>query len=443
LRRLATGRLGFAASAMSDDRVDRVLDRLTDGSETSIAAALDGLNGLSLEAPAWKHVIEELVVGETRFFRQGTWFSQLEEQVLKPLLEERLRTGRKRLRLWSAGCATGEETYTLAMLVDRFLPSRDGWQISIVGTDINARYLDAARRGVYHARSLRELDQETRERYFRAHGADGFKISAPVRKLVSWATLNLVDGSLPDDERFADVDLIVCRNVLIYLMPEQQRSVARRLGGCLAERGWLAVAPAEAVADWYRPLTPVNFPSAIFFRAAPAPSSGRPQAPAAAAPGKAPQRNHREHVTIAVGKPPRSDDAIERIRGFADRGELDAARRHCEELLASEGLHYDAYLLLALVCNEMRDDAAALQAAQRAIYLNPTSAPAHFICGTTFARLGRKQRAQQKMNDVLQLLDSGPVTTSAAWDVTEDRLRSAAADYLAGGREIEVTVGAR
>lgn len=441
LRRLATERLGFVESAMQDVRLDRALAHLTKVEGSSAAAALEALPALPAESVAWQQIIDALVVGETRFMRQASWFVQIERHILKPLVEKELRSGRKRLRIWSAACATGEEPYTLAMLLFRLLPSTEGWTISIVATDVNERYLAEARRGIYHERSFRELDPALRDQHFVRVDADHYEISPQMKDFVTFQTLNLTDKTYPDDTRFLDLDLIVCRNVLIYLTQSHQRAVAERLTSRLGRCGWLAVAPAEAVAEWYRPLAPINVPSAIFFHAveagapvplhAPAPRPistplpKRPAIPAAAVPPTI-------RVADVARAGPAADERIVRIRELADRGDLATARRRCEEWLANEELRDDAYLLLAIICEEMRDDDAALEAAKRAIYIRPTSAAAHFICGTVLARLGRRRAAHRKMNDVLQLLDGGETASSSVWDVTAERLRSAAVGYLAG-----------
>jgi chemotaxis protein methyltransferase CheR len=438
LRALVTERLGLVHSAMPDNRVDRALARLSklpDG----LTAALDALTAIPIDHPSWQRVIEALVIGETRFFRQSTWFLQLERHVLEPLIAKRATRGRKRLRLWSAACATGEEAYTLAMLVEQYLSSRADWDVGIVATDISESFLETARRGIYHARSLRELDPETRARHFRRVDEEHFEISATMRDRVTFESLNLAAEAFPADQRFLDVDLIVCRNVLIYLAPEQQSRVAAQLAGRLGEGGWLAVAPAEAVADWYRPLIPLNVPSAIFFQAAPPAPIVRPRSVALRATRAIPPVSAapRSAIRPVDAEIPIAENVLERIRERANRGDLAAARRDCERLLSGERLRYDAYLLLALICEEMRDDAAALEAAKRAIYVSPTSAPAHFICGTTLARMGHARQARQNMAAVLQLLDAGRVTFSAAWDVTEERLRSAATEFLAAGKSLE------
>ena len=229
--------------------------------------SLDALRGLAVDAPLWQAVVDALTVGETNFFRQPGWFAQLEAQILRPVIERRRRNGPKRLRIWSAGCASGEETYSLAILVQRLLGKEDGWDVSIVGTDLSVTFLGDARRAVYREWSLRDVDYATRLQHFTRLESGRFELIAATRERVSFAPLNLADEKAAwTDPRLTDLDLILCRNVLMYLAPERQRAVAQRLIGCLAPDGWLATAPAEATAEWFRPLTPVNVPSAVLFR---------------------------------------------------------------------------------------------------------------------------------------------------------------------------------
>ena len=287
LRALAGTRLGLAQSAMVDARVDDALARLPD-----VAASLDALGSLPFDAPLWQTVITALTIGETNFFRQPAWFAQLEEHILRPLIERRNGTGPKCLRVWSAGCATGEETYSLAILIARLLRRAEGWDVSISGTDLSAAFLAEARRGIYREWSLREVDVATRVQHFRKIESR-FELLPETRAMVSFETLNLADDEPWNDARFRDLDLIVCRNVLMYLAPERQQAVAQRLVESLAPDGWLATAPAEATAEWFRPLTPVNVPSAVLFRHAPpanAPSPGDGAPAVAATRSKPPPR---------------------------------------------------------------------------------------------------------------------------------------------------------
>ena len=259
LRDLVGERLGLRASALPDARIDVALGRL-EGDLTTIST-------LPANAPAWQPVIDALVVGETNFFRQRAWFAQLEEHALAALIAARGRNGRRRLRIWSAGCATGEEPYGIALVVRRLLRGLGHWDVRIVGTDLNAASLDAARLGRYRAWSLRELEPELRTYTFTPVEGGRFELDPAVRAAVTFATLNLADDEpLPAPLVRGDVDLVICRNVLMYLTPEAQRIATSRLAGALGPNGWLAVAPLEANPEWFPRLRVVNVPSAIFFR---------------------------------------------------------------------------------------------------------------------------------------------------------------------------------
>lgn len=440
LRSLVLERLGIAPSPTHEYRVDRALERLMSVKETaSPSAAHAALASLAYQTPPWQLVIDALVVGETRFFRQSPWFSQLEQHVLTPIVEQRLRTGTKRLRLWSAACATGEETYTLVIMLHRLLGSNADWDIRVIGTDINARFLADARRAIYREWSLREVDPGTRSRYFRELGSGQFEVAAPIREMVTFRTLNLIGSAAPgEDLDLADVDLIVCRNMLMYLTPAYQQDVARRLVAAVAPNGWLAVAPAEATAEWFRPLVPLNVPSAIFFHHPVAPNAAQQTAPrpiAQRAPNSIrPRAQPAKNAALGIAKSAGTGgaDEIGRIRVLLNCGDLDTARGRCEAFLVDDSLSYAANLLLALICEELDDMPSALAAAKRATYLEPQSAAAHFLSATALARLGRTPDARRKMEIVVQLLDSGAPTRFDSWDVSVDRLRKAAVDYLDG-----------
>jgi chemotaxis methyl-accepting protein methylase/chemotaxis signal transduction protein len=254
--------LGFATSALPDTRVDEALRALHD-------TPLEHLAALPFEGPQWQAVIAALTIGETNFFRQPAWFAQLERQILGPAIAQRSAAGPQRLRLWSAGCASGEEAYSLAILVLRLLRDRHDWEISILGTDLCAAFIDEARRAEYREWSLREVDEFARLQHFRRLDSGRFELLPATRNLVTFELLNLAGNEPWTDPRLVDLDLIVCRNVLMYLAPHYQQLVAQRLIARLAPDGWLATAPAEATAEWFRPLTPVNVPSAVLFRRTP------------------------------------------------------------------------------------------------------------------------------------------------------------------------------
>ncbi|HUS63488.1 MAG TPA: CheR family methyltransferase [Kofleriaceae bacterium] len=217
-------------------------------------------------------LIESLRVGETRFFRHRGQVQAVTDVVVPALAES--RSGGP-VRAWSAGCASGEEPYTLAILLSRGLPP-PAYQVSVLGTDISERALAVARAGEYPARSLDAVPGELRK-YFQADAAERVTVAPQVKKLVSFEAHNLADPGYPPR-----MDLIWCRNVLIYFSPEARRQVVLRLIDCLAPGGFLFVGYAESLRD-FQTLEAVQTPDGVLYRKAAAPARPRTAVRAAAA----------------------------------------------------------------------------------------------------------------------------------------------------------------
>ena len=217
-----------------------------------------------------------LTVGETYFFREKRSFEALEEHVLPELLQARGGTGRH-LRFWSAGCCTGEEAYSIAMLLDRLMPNREAWNITILATDINAAFLRTAEKGMYGKWSFRDSPPWARERYFKGTKNGRFEIKPRIRKMVTFAHLNLVDDvypSYPHDTNAMDV--IFCRNVLMYFTAQHAARVVRNLHRSIVNGGWLITSPVETSNALFPQFAAVNFPGAVLYRKAA--NDGRPSA---------------------------------------------------------------------------------------------------------------------------------------------------------------------
>ncbi len=187
-------------------------------------------------------VIDVLTVNETYFFREKNQLLSFSEEIL-PELRERNRFSRK-LRIWSAGCSTGEEPYTIGMLV---LDSSlfNGWDIEIIGSDINRRVLQAARRGIYRKNSFRCIDDYYVEKYFEPLGDGSFRITDRVKRLLNFGYLNLLD---PVKMRFiGKTDVVFCRNALIYFDMQSRKKVVDGFYNILAEGGYLLLGHAESL----------------------------------------------------------------------------------------------------------------------------------------------------------------------------------------------------
>jgi chemotaxis protein methyltransferase CheR len=439
-------RLGLSFGEERRADVDRAfLDGFRSSRHPSPEAYLAWLAGLPDGSPEWGRIASRLTVGETYFFRDRACFDALEQHVLPALVAARRSEGLLRLRLWSAGCATGEEPYSLAILLDRLLPDRSRWGLTLLATDINRDALDVAERGRYREWSFRETPPWIRDRYFRAGRGETWELDARIRGMVTLAPLNLADDGYPSIiTNTGAMDLILCRNVLMYFGPAAQREAVGRLQRALVTGGWLVLSPVEASPELLRPLLPVHFPASVFHRKErPLEAALPPQIwPAETSPPPALEFPVTLETNAGPARLPaespveeRRDGSLAAARALADQGKLESARLVCEAVLARDRLEPDAHLLLAAICQELGDIPAAVDGLRRAVYLAPDSAPAHFLLGALLLRGGARRRGRKCLETAFRLLESVPSEQAldGAGGLTAGRLKETARAYLAEG----------
>jgi chemotaxis protein methyltransferase CheR len=189
-------------------------------------------------------LINRLTVNETYFFRDFPQLQSFAEGVLPEVVKIKENEGNKKIRFWSAGCSTGEEPYTMAIIFLEMLPNPEEWTIEILATDINTQVLNAARKGGYSSRSVKDVPPEYLERYF-VERLDTYYIKKKIKDMVQFKTLNLVDGQamLEQDQ----LDFIFCRNVLIYFNPESRAKVVNCFYHSLKSRGVIYLGHSESI----------------------------------------------------------------------------------------------------------------------------------------------------------------------------------------------------
>jgi len=188
-------------------------------------------------------IMDVLTTNETYFFREAFQLRAFSEEIIPELIAVKRAKGDKSLRIWSAGCSTGEEPYTIAMLLLE-MPELTGWDIEIIGTDISQRVLQHARKGVYGSSSFRVTQDLFKSRYFHVQDG-GFRIADRVRELVTFSRLNLYDQS-----RFlflGKMDIIFCRNVIIYFDQPAKKRVIEQYYSTLNPGGFLLLGHSESL----------------------------------------------------------------------------------------------------------------------------------------------------------------------------------------------------
>ncbi|MEX1184197.1 MAG: CheR family methyltransferase [Gemmatimonadota bacterium] len=364
-------------------------------------------------------LLTAVTVGETYFFRDTPQIEMIRSRILPDLASCRPAG----VRAWSAGCATGEEAYTLALLL---LEAEAAGDEKVLGTDLSIHRLSRARAGRYRAWSLRGVDEATVQRHFRRRGA-WYELDAEVRRRVEFRRLNLLE----EQDWPRGMDLVLCRNVLIYLDAASVSRVARRLLGALAPGGWLVLGAADPLLCDLPGCETVLTDAGVAYR----PSSGRPARRAlqpsvsAAVPAMAdnvpaaerrkPKPRHpaapKPRTPVAAPTPPASapapeaapaaiDAAVDHIWDLADRGLLRAAVSACDAALEGWGARADLLGLKAMVLIAARNDAAAGAAARHALYLDPGHVVAHMALGEALALSGDSVPADRAFHNAERLL---------------------------------------
>ena len=400
-------------------------------------------------SPELQPLLDEVTIQETHFFRNPPQARALRKHVLPELVREAATRGR-RVRIWSAGCSTGDEPYSIAMVLRQLLPSTAGWDLKVIATDISTGALAAAREGTYGPRALRLASPEQLARFFVPVGSGRHRVRPEVRELVEFRHGNLVLDPPPGD----GLDLVLCRNVTIYFDRDTTRDLVRRLHGSLRDGGYLFLGHSETlwqVSEDFRLVTIGTGEGAAFaYRrlddrterravlpdrrtaAEPSRSGARPRSPqrpgpvglpgSVAPPGTPAQIAHpvlaAAPVLRARSAPRRAPVAapgpdLDGVRAALATGRYDDAARLARLLADREPLVADAHYLLGRALVESGHDDQALPALRRAVYLAPYAGLAHFLLAGALARCGDPSAAAREYRAAAQTLGRDPDEAAA------------------------------
>lgn len=190
-------------------------------------------------------LVAAITVGESYFFRDKNQMQLLEKIILPQLIKQ--KKNNVTLKVWSAGCSTGEEIYTLAMLLSELIPGIEGWDLQLLGTDINTAALAKAQAGIYRQWSMRSISEHYVQRYF-VKKEQTYVLSPKIRNLVTFKYLNLSDNSYPSIlNGINEIDLIFCRNVLIYFDNDVVVKIMKKLSAAMAESAYLLLGASDPI----------------------------------------------------------------------------------------------------------------------------------------------------------------------------------------------------
>jgi chemotaxis methyl-accepting protein methylase/chemotaxis response regulator CheB len=368
---------GMVLSATREKAVGAAVDRVAPGLDPGAfvsAAAPDQVGGRDLV----DRLIDEVTNQETSFVRDR---SQLDTIDWRGLLQSARAAGSATIRVWSAGCATGEEAYTLALLAAEALDSAPT-MVNVLGTDISGAALAAAVVGRYRERAVRALDPVLLGRYLEWQADGTYVVGERLRGLVRFRRHNLARDPIPPVGE-SGFDVVACRNVFIYFDPPLVERVIELLERSLRPGGVLVLGAADAL---QRPI-----------------ATTVARAGQAGGGALAPKRQFRR----PLGRQPTSsrEQRLAAALDAADRGDRDDALAHLVSLLADNPLDADANFIHGLVTLEAGDPASAAIALRRALCTDAAFALAAFTLGRAYDALDDVSAARRAYQQALRTLD--------------------------------------
>jgi chemotaxis protein methyltransferase CheR len=373
-----------------------------------------------------QHLLNEVTIQETHFFRNPPQIRALRKYVIPEILKHADTRGR-RIRIWSAGCSTGEEPYTIAMLLRELLPTMAGWDIKVVATDVSSRALESARRGQYGERAVQMASPEDLGRFF-MKTADGYEVRPEVRELVQFRHQNLVTDPVPfaPDER---IDLVLCRNVTIYFSRETTRGLMSRLHTCLRNGGYLFLGHSETlwqVSEDFRlvPLGTGDSAAFVYRRLDDAPKERRGtvlpdrRTEDDGPPPPKPERrvlSRRERAAAKQQKQerPSGPPSVVAVRAALADGRYDDAVAAADALIAGDPLNPTGHYLRGLALVNAGKDDAALVDLRKSVYLEPSSGLGHFLLAGVLHRRGDPAAAAREYGAAAGTLGNRPEDAKA------------------------------
>jgi chemotaxis protein methyltransferase CheR len=394
-----------------------------------------------------------LTIGETYFFREKESFQHLENSIISRILRDKSKTGNPVIRIWSAACSSGEEPYSIAMLLDRNRKRLEGWSISILATDINVSALQKAKKGVYSNWAFRDNPDWVKEHYFSKIEGNLYQISDRIKEMVEFEYLNLAENCYPSLITNTNaIDIIFCRNVLMYFLPKISQAVIQRFYLSLVMGGTIVVGPTDA----FHILNIRGFKrdensTSVFTKIDPEGADRvtresanvepvEPMLPKSGGAFFPPKKkyvykqrqarfNNTDKDLEEALKDYRLGDykkVIQRLdtelpadpiginkgsrfnllaRVYANLGQLEDALKWCDKALDVEKLNAETYYLKSTILQEENRLEEALTVLRKCIYLNPDYILAHYTLGNIYRSKGNDSDARRSFKNALDLLE--------------------------------------
>jgi len=403
---------------------------------------LDKLRDCQDHSPLLEHLISGVTVGETYFFRDKHQINLLKDKILIDIIQRKREENNLSLRIWSAGSATGEEIYTITMLLHELIPDIDKWRLSLLATDINMESLKKGVAGLYGEWSMRSIQDYFKRRYFTQFNKE-YSFSQQLKELVHFDYLNLNEDTYPDIFNATNAqDLILCRNVFIYFDADKITHIMKKLNACLMPGGYLLLGASDPVnitgTDFIfhhhdglvftRPQTndqPIKIIKTI------ATEKMEPVPPVCEKIDKKviakpePISNHLDQDKITemlqstnwqeiinmIDQTILNDSNASfllsiKATALANLGKLSEAERICQSSLALHSTNKDMYFTYALILIELNQLTEAEKLLRKTLFLDHQFVPAHFQLGLLLLRNKQHEVGLKSLRNALVIAKS-------------------------------------
>lgn len=392
-----------------DNLENKLIPMATALGHPSLEESLERILNEPLNEEIKSIIAHYVTIGETYFFRDSNIFHLLEHKILPKLIAE--RWDKKEIKIWSSACCSGEEIYSIAIILNKLIPNIQEWNIQLIGTDINKQFLKKAELGQYSPWSFRAVSKQLIQRCFTRVNERSYSLKPQIKRLVKFIPLNLIEP-IPAylEPMLAEADIIFACNVLYYFSAFQIKKVIDMLQAHLINEGLLIVSAVEAPLVKNDLLQEEIVDGSIIFRKTPKVIQSHRlrttdvKTVRAQTKASVPQPILAKLKEVAAQDTGNETDELTTILSHIHKGESQAALSLCTAALENDATNAKLYYTQATLLQDKGNVMEAIKALEKAIFFDPSFIMAHFMLGNLLAASKQKAEASKRFTITQKLL---------------------------------------
>ena len=351
----------------------------------------------------FQELLNAITVPETYFFRDSWQVDFIKRNIIPEIVQRKMALNCKRVvKIWSAGCSTGEEPYSIAIISSELEEPLKDFRLEILATDVSGKALKKAKRGIYGKRSVREVQRGYLEKYFTRSG-DEYHLHKEIKNMVTFSPLNLAQEPFPVKD-MGEQDLILCKNVLIYFRPDTVKKVLHNLYQCMDKKGYFFTGGAESLFHLSHEFQLRERKNVFYYtreKVSPESSERPKEFVVIPQPKISPARRKDISLDRSSTERPREENPLTTSLRYIRAGEYEEAFSVCYDLLRKDPLSVEGHFLLGLIYKYKEETDNALTHFRKATYLQPNLPLAHYYLGELYLTKGNKFNAAKKYKNDL------------------------------------------